>query len=117
MLAFAMLLLTFAETRTLMFVAGAINGIGFGMAHNALFALAFDRVPITQRGGATALFRSAWDSGGILGGILLGLLVFSFGVDAAFWASSGILICAVLLYLFGVMAGMTESFEMKETER
>jgi len=110
LLAGGMALLAAADSQLIMFVAGAINGVGFGTVHTGLFALAFDRVPPTQRGGAAAVFRSAWDSGGLAGGVVLGLVASAIDVESTFWISAALLAGAVFLYMGGRSAGLTQPY-------
>jgi MFS family permease len=88
-------------------VAGALGGIGLAGTHTGAYALALDRVPDNQRGGATAVFQYAWDLGGLGGGALLGIVASLVAVSAVFWASAGIALAGFALLLYGASIGWT----------
>ena len=106
-MAVGMAVLAQADGRAMLVLAGLINGMGFGMAHTGLLALAFDRVGPTQRGGATAVFRSAWDSGGLIGGVGLGALASVLDVETAFWVAGAVLVASAAGYGWGRRVGWT----------
>jgi MFS family permease len=110
-MAVGMAVLAQAGGTTMLIVAGLINGLGFGMSHTGLFTLAFDRVAATQRGGATAMFRSAWDSGGLIGGVGLGAVASALDVETAFWVAAAVLVLAAAGYGLGRGAGWTVPYE------
>ena len=114
-MATGMAVLAQADGRAMLIVAGMINGMGFGAAHTGLFALAFDRVSPTQRGGATAVFRSAWDSGGLIGGVGLGAVATALDVETAFWVAGAVLLTAAAGYGWGRHVGWTRPYR-EETE-
>lgn len=99
-----------AHSTEMLIGAGLINGAGFGAAHTGLFALTFDRVPSSQRGGATALLRSAWDSGGLIGGVGLGLVASALDVETTFWVTGALLVAATLSYGWGRNLGWTAPY-------
>lgn len=109
-LALGMAILARAETPAIMLVAGAVGGLGFGAAHTGLFALAFDRVPAAQRGGATAVFRLSWDVGGLAGSLGLGLIATVLSLEATFWIAAGLLAAAVGAYGWGRALGFTRPY-------
>lgn len=102
-----MAIVAFTDSFVLMLVAGAFGGIGLAGTHTGAYALALDRVPDNQRGGATAVFQYAWDLGGLGGGALLGILASLVAVSAVFWASAGIALAGFFLLLYGFSVGWT----------
>ena len=91
-----------------MLVAGALGGLGLAGTHTGAYALALDRVPDNQRGGATAVFQYAWDLGGLGGGAILGILASTISVSAVFWASAAIATGGFALLLYGRSVGWTQ---------
>ncbi len=105
--ALGMALLAVADSMALMLVAGALGGIGLAGVHTGAYALALDRVPDNQRGGATAVFQYAWDLGGLGGGAILGVIASLIAVSAVFWASALIAAGGFALLLYGRTLGWT----------
>ena len=102
-----MAIVAFTDSFALLLVAGALGGIGLAGTHTGAYALALDRVPDNQRGGATAVFQYAWDLGGLGGGALLGIVASLVAVSAVFWASAGIALAGFALLLYGASIGWT----------
>ena len=103
-----MAILAVADSTALMLVAGALGGLGLAGTHTGAYALALDRVPDNQRGGATAVFQYAWDLGGLGGGAILGILASTISVSAVFWASAAIATGGFALLLYGRSVGWTQ---------
>jgi MFS family permease len=102
-----MAILAIADSTALMLVSGALGGIALAGTHTGAYALALDRVPDNQRGGATAVFQYAWDLGGLGGGALLGIVASLIAVSAVFWASAAIAAGGFVLLLYGRTVGWT----------
>ena len=82
----AMFILGAADSNIIIFLAGLFSGLGVSLCNTGLFALALDRVPADQQGGATAVIQLAWDVGIIVSGIGLGFLAAKFGLASLFFA-------------------------------
>lgn len=109
-----MALLAVADSTALMLAAGALGGIGLAGTHTGAYALALDRVPDNQRGGATAVFQYAWDLGGLGGGVILGVVASLFAVSAVFWTSAAIAAAGFALLLYGRSVGWTRPISTVE---
>ncbi len=103
-----LVVLTQAQVPEMLWIAGALTGVGMGGAHTGLLALAVDRVAPTQRGGATATFQLAWDIGGFVGGgPVLGLVGGVLSVEMVFWAAAVAAVVALGALLVGRAMGWT----------
>jgi MFS family permease len=87
------------------FVSASLFGIGFGSAQPATMALLVDRVRPEQRGLATGTYFTGFDTGFIIGTILLGVVgqKWDFGV---MWSISAV---CTLLSLAGIVADRRHS--------
>ena len=112
--ALGMAILAVAGSMSLLLVAGALGGIGLAGVHTGAYALALDRVPDHQRGGATAVFQYAWDLGGLGSGLLLGALTLVAPVSVVFWASAVVAAGGFLLLIYGRSAGWTRPLDPQE---
>jgi MFS family permease len=78
-------------------IAGlALFGTGFGIVHNATFALMIERVPASGYGPASALWNLAYDAGYGAGPVAFGVFAAATGYPAAF-ALTGVLMVAALV--------------------
>ena len=102
-----MLLLGQAQTTEVMLIAGAITGLGWSAVHTTLMALAIDRVPSGQRGGATAVFQASWDIGGLVAGVGLGFIASAIDVETVFWVAGILLLLGALGLVLGRTRGWT----------
>jgi MFS family permease len=103
----AMLLLASAQSFGMVLAAGLFSGAGLGSTQTGLFALALDRVPYEQQGGATAVLQLAWDVAGILAGVGFGVVATVAGVPAVFWGSAVLVAAAVVVLHLGRAGGLT----------
>lgn len=119
LLVFAVGMWTLAQAQSLavMLLAGGLSGMGLGIAHTALIALAIDSVAATQRGGATAIFQLAWDIGGLSAGVGLGLVATALNLELVFWLSAALLLVGTGALLWGRKAGWTEPHPESVVER
>jgi MFS family permease len=78
-------------------IAGlALFGTGFGIVHNATFALMIERVPASGYGPASALWNLAYDAGYGAGPVAFGVFAAATGYPVAF-ALTGVLMVAALV--------------------
>ena len=75
-------------------LAGALCGAGHGYSFPILYALAFGRAEMKNRGSASAIFTGLFDVGALVGGPAFGLLIASFSYQtmflvAAAWVLTG----------------------------
>src|SRR5699024_3054512 len=71
----AMLLLSWLPSTTVLLIAAAIYGLGFGTVHPALQAWAVDKAPEYRKGMANATFFSFLDFGVGVGAMILAWVV------------------------------------------
>ncbi|MSP22203.1 MAG: MFS transporter [Dehalococcoidia bacterium] len=93
--AVSLLLITTAQTQTMLLAAAVLYGLSFAAVQVTTLALIIDRTPPEGRGGGAATYTMAWDVGAVLGGIVLGLVI-----EVTTYAI-GFFICA-LLPLLGI---------------
>lgn len=105
----AMILLGSAESFGVVLASGFCSGLGLGSTQTGCFALALDRVPYEQQGGATAVLQLAWDVAGIVAGVVFGIVASSFGVAAIFWSSAALVAAAIAVLHLGRAAGLTRA--------
>lgn len=101
----AMLLLSWLPSTTMMLVAGALYGLGFGSVQPALQAWAVDKAPQNRKGMANATFFSFFDLGVGVGAMLFGQLAFMFNYSVIYIVAACSVFIALLFYLFLVGTG------------
>jgi MFS family permease len=84
-----MLLLAGSRNPAMLYAAGPVFGVGFGLGHTGLTILTVDRASPEERGAAMATFTMAWDVG-TLGSFALGFVGDAIGLSALF-AAAGVL--------------------------
>lgn len=105
----AMILLGSAESFVVVLAAGLCSGLGLGSTQTGCFALALDRVPYEQQGGATAVLQLAWDVAGIVAGVAFGVIASLWGVVAIFWGSALLVAVAIVGLHLGRAGGFTRA--------
>ncbi len=105
----AMILLGSAESFAVVLAAGLCSGLGLGSTQTGCFALALDRVPYEQQGGATAVLQLAWDVAGIVAGVAFGVLASVWGVASIFWGSALLVAVAIVVLHLGRAGGLTRA--------
>ncbi len=85
-----------AQSLSWFLVAAAFFGVGVGMSHPTLMALALESAPADQRSAATTMSTSAFDSGIALGAALAGLLADHFSIAWAFLLNGALLALLML---------------------
>ena len=105
----AMILLGSAESFAVVLAAGVCSGLGLGSTQTGCFALALDRVPYEQQGGATAVLQLAWDVAGIVAGVAFGVLASVWGVASIFWGSALLVAVAIVVLHLGRAGGFTRA--------
>ncbi|MBT2217300.1 MFS transporter [Virgibacillus dakarensis] len=96
----AMILLCWLPNLTVMLIAGAIYGLGFGSVQPALQAWSVDKAPDNRKGMANATFFSFFDLGVGLGAMVFGQLAFMFGYGTIYATAAGSVMLSMLLYMF-----------------
>ncbi|MBB1054911.1 MFS transporter [Dietzia sp. B44] len=95
------LVLGWCDTVPLLVAASVVAGMGAGVLNPAQQASVADVIGADRAGGKVlATFQMASDSGAILGPVLVGLVVDLFGYTAGFALSGGLLLAAVIPWLF-----------------
>lgn len=80
-------------------VAGVLYGVGFGAVHTASYLAMNERGTSSNSGAISALWNSAVDMGGSLGGTTIGVVAAQYGYGAAAWALAGVAALALPLFL------------------
>lgn len=101
----AMLLLSWLPSTTMMLVAGALYGLGFGSVQPALQAWAVDKAPQNRKGMANATFFSFFDLGVGVGAMVFGQLAFMFNYGVIYIVAACSVFIALVFYLFLVGTG------------
>ncbi len=78
-----------AESDGAVLIAGALCGAGHGYAFPILYALAFGRADVKNRGSASAIFTGLFDVGALIGGPAFGWLIAAFSYETMFLVAAG----------------------------
>ena len=81
---FALVLIAFAETQIMLVLASIFYGIGFASVQVVGFAILIDTTPVQYHGSGLATYTNAWDVGGLLGGLVIGILIELVNFTSAF---------------------------------
>lgn len=92
------LLLGLANGPILLFIAGAIIGLGYGSLQPSYQALVIQNAPENRRGAATATFFTSFDIGVALGAFVLGMVANYLGYSVMFMLSSLLLLCSLIAF-------------------
>jgi len=96
----AMLLLAWLPSITVLLIAAALYGLGFGSVQPALQAWAVDKAPGNRKGMANATFFSFFDLGIGLGAIIFGQLAFMYNYAIIYIVSAGSVTLSMLVYIY-----------------
>ena len=79
--------------------AGVLYGIGFGALHTSSYLAMVERGTRADSGAISALWNSAVDIGGTLGGSMIGIVAAQYGYAAAAWSLPIVAVLALPLFL------------------
>ena len=79
--------------------AGVLYGVGFGALHTASYLAMNERGTRSDSGAISALWNSAVDMGGSLGGTMIGVVAAQYGYAAAVWSLPVVAALALPLFL------------------
>ncbi|GAB3792713.1 MFS transporter [Virgibacillus kimchii] len=96
----AMLLLAWLPNMTVLLIAAALYGAGFGSVQPALQAWAVDQAPGNRKGMANATFFSFFDLGIGMGAIVFGQLAFLFNYGVIYVVSGASVMISLLVYIY-----------------
>jgi MFS family permease len=96
----AMLLLAWLPNLTVLLVAAALYGLGFGSVQPALQAWAVDQAPGNRKGMANATFFSFFDLGIGFGAIVFGQLAFLYNYSIIYVVSAVSVMISLLVYIY-----------------
>lgn len=96
----AMFLLAWLPNTTVLLIAAALYGLGFGSIQPALQAWAVDKAANNRKGMANATFFSFFDVGVGIGAILFGQLAFMYGYQSIYFTSAGSVCLSLILYIY-----------------
>tara|TARA_Y100001970_G_scaffold292717_1_gene435434 strand:+ start:4680 stop:5768 length:1089 start_codon:yes stop_codon:yes gene_type:complete len=94
---FALILIAFTQTQIILILASIFYGIGFASVQVVGFAILIDTTPVQYHGSGLATYTNAWDVGGLLGGLAIGILIEFFNFTSAFIFCSCLPIFALFL--------------------
>ena len=92
-------LLAVTWDQSLLAIAAALTGLGFGGAQPALMALAIDRAGMHERGAAMGTFTAAFDLGIGAGSVVLGALISSAGFGTMYTVAGLVGVVTLLAFL------------------
>ncbi|HEY7675659.1 MAG TPA: MFS transporter [Candidatus Methylomirabilis sp.] len=95
----AMVVVGLAHAPATLLAAGALYGLGLGLAQPALMALVADRVGERERGRAIATFYTGWELGIGLGAYTFGYLLTWTDFTVTYWAAGLVTAAGCLGYL------------------
>ncbi|HEX6594052.1 MAG TPA: MFS transporter [Bacillota bacterium] len=96
----AMVLLAWLPSTSMLLVAAAAYGLGFGTVQPALQAWSVERAPANRKGMANATFFSFFDLGIGVGAIAFGQLANTFGYTSIYLTSAGSVLLSMTLYVY-----------------
>src|SRR5699024_181520 len=99
----AMILLAWLPNTTVMLIAAAIYGLGFGSVQPALQAWAVDQADENRKGMANATFFSFFDLGVGIGAMTFGQLAFMYGYAVIYIAAACSVFLSISLYLYLIL--------------
>lgn|SRR5690625_607090 len=99
MIFIAMLLLSWLPSTTVLLIAAATYGLGFGSVQPALQAWAVDAAAADRKGMANATFFSFFDLGIGIGAIIFGWIAQQFGYGYIYLTSASSVIISLLIYI------------------
>lgn len=97
---FAMLLLAWLPSTSIMLFAAGLYGLGFGSVQPALQAWAVESATEDRKGMANATFFSFFDLGVGIGAITFGQLAFMYGYYVIYYVAAGSVFLSLILYAF-----------------
>lgn len=100
MILIAMLLLAWLPNKTILLVAAAFYGFGFGSVQPALQAWAVKDAAENRKGMANATFFSFFDLGVGVGAMGFGILANNFGYHIIYLTSAGSILLAIMYYFY-----------------
>ena len=101
----AMILLSWLPNTTVLIIAGALYGFGFGMVQPALQAWAVDKAANNRKGMANATFFSSFDLGVGVGAIVFGQIAYLLGYHFIYIVSAASAMIALVYYIYLVITG------------
>ncbi len=96
----AMLLLAWLTSTSMLLIAAALYGLGFGSVQPALQAWSVEKAPPNRKGMANATFFSFFDLGIGVGAIAFGQLANTFGYTSIYLTSAGSVMLSMILYIY-----------------
>jgi predicted MFS family arabinose efflux permease len=95
--------------------AAATYGAGFGAIHTAVFVTMSASGTRSDAGAISALWNSAIDMGGSLGGSLIGVAAALYGYGAAVWVLPAVVALSLPLFLWGTRPARVPAAEVPAT--
>lgn len=96
----AMLLLAWLPSMTMLFVAGALYGLGFGSIQPALQAWSIEKAPDRRKGMANATFFSFFDLGVGVGAMIFGQIGHTLGYGSIYVTAAFSVLLSIILYMY-----------------
>jgi len=101
----ALILLSRAQSMTMLLVVAVLYAIGVGAAQPTLMAMTIDRARPQERGAAMGTFTTSMDLGIGIGSVVWGLIAEAFGFQAMYVAASFLGLIGVAVLLAGARRG------------
>lgn len=95
----AMILLVWLPNSTVLYIAAALYGLGFGSVQPALQAWAINEAAANRKGMANATFFASFDLGVGVGAMSFGLIAASFGYSFIYLVSAFSVLTSMLIYI------------------
>jgi MFS family permease len=98
LLTIALQYLSMSSSLSMLIIAAAIYGLGFGIVQPILNAMAIFFAPSSRKGWASAMFLSAQDIGGIVGSLIWGVISEVYGYTYIYSISAVLTIVTIGIY-------------------
>ncbi len=116
LMAASFVVVAFANTLSVLIVAGLLYGLGSGLAEPILQTLVFQLCPLSRRGAANATYGLIRDIGGGLGSTVWGSVTMSAGYTVTYLLSAACVGVSVLIHTFFLRPKMKRMKSMAEQE-
>ena len=98
LLAAALQYLSMVNSLTMLIIAAAIYGLGYGTVQPIFNAMAISLAPSNRKGWASAMFLCAQDTGGIVGSLLWGVISEALGYKYIYSLSAVLSILTIFIF-------------------
>lgn len=97
--AFSLLAISFSNSFLIIFLFSLLAGIGIGIYYPIMPAILIDTIPLDVKGKILGFYRSIKDFGYFTGPIILGIIIYAYGINSAFYTIAALaFVCSILSY-------------------